>query len=246
MLYLCAHRRRPGIAYHSQLLRRGPRFNSATPAVIADAIPSALWHLMVVHVVNARRVHIGYRAVIVQLPIVPIGSVIATTRISIAVIDATVVADVGSPITRVPVIISVVVAPPWRSPQGTDIGGHDPCARDPIISGVRVVPVPGSPNVIVAGSGRLRVIGKRGRRFRSLNRLVGGIVLIVIRRVIRIARWRWLRLGIVLLRRSEVSVRRISISNRGSLIAGRGGLTGRRCSLIRGRSRLILRTLASS
>jgi hypothetical protein len=185
VLDLSAHWRSTRVAHHSQLLSRGPRLDSATPAVVTDAIAAVFPHLIVVNVVDGRG-HVGHRAVVVQSAVIPISAVIATARISIAVVDAAVVTNVRTPVARVPMVVAVIVAPPGRRPKRTYVRSHNPRAGYPVITGAGIAPVAWRPNVIVAGSGRLAVLGKRGRRFGGLDRLLVGGILIVILGIVRI------------------------------------------------------------
>ncbi len=174
--------------HHRQLLWRGPRLNSAAPAVVADPIAAVVWHLIVVNIVNDVDVNIRYRAVVVQPALIPIGAVIAAAGISITVIDAAIVADVRTPVARVPMVVPAIKTPPRRRPECIYIRGEHPRSRNPIITGVCIAPGTGRPNVIVARSGRLGVVGEGRRRFGSLDGLFVGIALIVILRIGRINR----------------------------------------------------------
>jgi hypothetical protein len=175
-LNLSAHGRDPRIMHHGQLLWRGPRLNSAAPAVVADPIAAVVWHLVVVDIVNDVDVNVRYRPVVAKPALIPIGAIIPAAGISIAVIDAAIVADVRTPITRVPMVVPVVETPPGRRPECIYVRGHHPRSRNPIITGVRIAPVTGRPNVIVARSGRLTVLGEGRRRLGGLDGLFVGIV----------------------------------------------------------------------
>jgi hypothetical protein len=180
MLHLRSHRRCPGIANHSLLLRRRPSLDSTSAAVVADPIPSAVRHLVVVNMVNSGRIHIRYRTVIFHSAVVPISAVVAAARISITVIDAAIVSDVRTPIATVPMVGATIVTPPGRRPERAHIRGHDPSAGNPVITGACIAPVAGRPNVIVAGSGRLIVFRQRRRRLRRFDGLIVGGILCVL------------------------------------------------------------------
>ncbi len=242
VLYLRSHRRCARLMRYGQLLRSGPRINSATPAVVTDPVMPPMRHRMVVNIVDSRGIHVRHRAIIVKPAVIPIGAIIAAARVSIAVIDAAIVADVRTPIAGMPEISTVIVAPPWRRPERTYPRRQHPRAGNPVIARVGVIPVTRCPNVIVAGGWRLRVIGKRRRRFGGLHRLFVRGVLIVIGRIIaggrRITlsgwghrrRLRWLRsvLRSVLARRSEISIGRVSVRNIRRLGCGNRILRGLR------------------
>src|SRR6202167_345750 len=175
---------------------RGPRLYPATPTVVTDAMALIVRHLIVVNVVNDRGINVRYRPVVVNPALIPVSTVISTSRVSKAIIDAAVETDVRTPITRVPMVISVIVAPPgWRRKR-TYRRSHDPGAGNPIITGVRVAPRTRRPNVIVAWSRRLAVLGKRWRGFGSLDGLVVGRALIVILRIAGITRRRRRRIAL--------------------------------------------------
>lgn len=99
MLNLSSDRRYPGITHHRQLLARGPSLDPTAPAVVTDAIASVIIRdIVVVEIANPGGIHISDRAVIVNRTVIPISAVVASAGISIAVIDAAVVADMRSPI----------------------------------------------------------------------------------------------------------------------------------------------------
>ncbi len=187
MLHLSGNRGCPPIANHCCFLRRGTSFNSASSTVVAHPAAPALRNAVVVNILNSRRVYIRHRAVVIHPAVVPVSSVVATAGISETVIDAAVVADMRTPVARVPVIVAVVEAPPGRCPERTHIRRQNPSSGNPVITGVRITPVAGRPNVVVAGSGRLAVIRKRRRWFGSFYRLIVGSILIVVLSTVRIA-----------------------------------------------------------
>ena len=102
MLNLRAYRRRPGIMHHGQLLRRGPGIDSPAPAVVTDAVAAICSARVVVDIVNNRRYLHLLPTVIVNRAIVPISAIIATARISETIVHAAIVANVRTPVARVP------------------------------------------------------------------------------------------------------------------------------------------------
>jgi hypothetical protein len=187
-LNLSADWRDPWIAHHRQFLWRGPRLDSAAPAVVANPVAPVVRDLIVVNIMSDVDVDVRYRPVVVEPALIPIGAVIAAAGISIPVIDAAIVADVRTPIARVPMVVPTIETPPRRRPERIYIRGQNPRSGNPIVTSVRIAPGTGRPYVIVARSGRLAVIGERRRGFRSLDGLFVGIVLIVILRIRRIDR----------------------------------------------------------
>ncbi len=102
MLNLRGYGRRSGTPRHSQFLRRGTRVHSAASAIKTDMIAAAAWRVVIVNIVNDAWIHVRYRAVVVHIAVIPIAAVVATARVSIAVIDAAIVPNMRSPIAAVP------------------------------------------------------------------------------------------------------------------------------------------------
>jgi len=109
----------------------------------------------------------------------PVTALVADADISKSVVDAAIVADVGSPVTAVKAIAVVVVTPVAGCPESTLIGSLNPYAGYPVVSALAPGPVAGCPEIVVAGGLGLFVVGKRrGRLIRVFDRLiaVAGIV----------------------------------------------------------------------
>jgi len=237
--------------HHSQLLRRRPRIDSATSAVKADPAAASVRHLVVVNIMNGGGINICHGAVIGKPALIPICAVVATPRVSIAVIDAAVVTNMRTPVTRVPVVVSVVVAPPGRRPERSYIRGKHPHPGDPIIAVARIIPVTGRPNIVVAGGGRLAVIGKGRRRFRSFDRLfIRGVLfvsLLVTRGIVVVTGKRCivLRRGCKVLRRRrrDRRLRLVAGLVTGLLSRGQIAVSGVTVGNICGLIRWILRSL---
>ena len=128
---------------------------------------------------NNGNIYVGHRAVIVQRAIIPIRAVIAMARISETVVDAAIESNVRPPVARVPLIDVIVISPPRRRPERAHIRGHNPRAGNPVIVGIGISPIAWRPNVIVAGSRRLAVIGKRRRRLGGFHGLCVGSLIVV-------------------------------------------------------------------
>jgi hypothetical protein len=225
--------------HHGQLRRRGSQIDSAAPTVVTNPSAAIVWHLIVVNVVNDRNIHICYGAVVVNCIVPPISAVITAARVSIAVVDAAIKTNTRCPEAPVPSVDVILIAPPRRRPQRTHIRSQHPRAGHPVITGAGIAPSTGRPNVILAGSGRLGVLGERRRRLRGLNRLLVGGELIVIRgEVVRIARGgRGLRWLVGLIVRRQISAGGICAGGWHRLIGRRRRLTGwRRCLISWGRS----------
>jgi len=182
MLDLRGYRRGAPVTHDGQFLRRGPRVDSTAPTVIAGAAAVIVRHRIFIDIVNDRSVHIRDRGVVVNAVVVPVRALIAAARISEAVINAAIIADVRTPVARVPMVIAIIETPIRRRPQRTHVRRQHPRTRNPVITRARIAPVTRGPHIVVTGSRRLAVIGKRRRRVRRLDRLIAGGILIVIRR----------------------------------------------------------------
>src|SRR5690349_8223203 len=97
------------------------------------------------------------------MSVTPVATVVAVAGITIAVIDATVVADFGCPVTVIPVveIVVVVVRPIAGRPVKVWLGWLHPGAWDPVITNIAPVPITWHPDKVFARTGRLLINGKR-------------------------------------------------------------------------------------
>jgi hypothetical protein len=221
MLNLRGYRSYPRIARYRQFRSGGPRIDSSAPAVVTDPVAAVIRHRIIVHISDGLGIHIRNRTVVINDTVVPIGAIITAARISIAVVDAAIEANVRTPVSCVPQISAVFISPPRRRPERTHPGSHYPGAGNPVITGIRIIPIPGRPNVIVPGTWRLAVIGKGRRRFRSFDRLLvrargGSRFRVIVRLIVSLGNWS--RRIADLAHRRQVSVCRISIGDIGSLI----------------------------
>src|SRR5208283_4825123 len=77
--------------------------NSTLAAVVTDMVHCGVVDYgLVVNIVNVRDVHVVHRAVVVEGPVIPISAFIADTTIAEAVVDATVEADMRTPVAFIP------------------------------------------------------------------------------------------------------------------------------------------------
>src|ERR1700674_3213731 len=84
--------------------------SSTSATVIADMVHCGVVDYgLVVNIVNVRDVHVVHRAVVVESSVIPISTLIADTTIAEAVVDATVEADMRTPVAAIP---SIGVAAP--------------------------------------------------------------------------------------------------------------------------------------
>jgi hypothetical protein len=101
-------------------------------------------------------------AVVVEVVSVPVAAVIAVSGIAEAVVDASVEADVETPVAAAPSPTVVIPAPVAGGPEGSVVGWRAPCSGDPVVAGGSPVPVAGGPDVVWCGSYGLVVDGERG------------------------------------------------------------------------------------
>jgi hypothetical protein len=160
MLPLLDHRRCPRIARNGHLRCAGPCINPAAPSVIAGARASRIRHRVVVDV-HIRVGHIGDRAVVGNAAVSPIRAVVAATRVAEAVVDPAIESDVRTPVPHMLPISVALITPPRRRPQRANPRSRHPRSRHPVIVVVGVVPVARRPDVILARTRRLAVLGKR-------------------------------------------------------------------------------------
>jgi hypothetical protein len=143
----------------------------------------------------------------------PVAALVPDTDITKAVVNAAIVADVGTPVAAVKAVAVVVVAPVAGGPESALVGSLNPDAGDPVIAALTPGPVAGRPEIAVAGILRLFVVGQGRRRligvFDWLNAvagIVGSLVVILVGALVVGAsriRWRsalpggigWLRRG---------------------------------------------------
>ena len=95
--------------------------NSTRP-VVTDAVDCCVGIVddcVVVNIVHNRRVHVVDRPVVIEAIAIPIAALIAVTRIAVPVVDASVIADVTTPVAPVVRVAppAVVVVPEAGGPQ---------------------------------------------------------------------------------------------------------------------------------
>src|ERR1019366_2404102 len=138
--------------------------NSPIAAVIADMVyRGVVDNGFVVNIVNVRDVHVIHRAVVVEGSVVPISAFIAETTIAEAVVDATVEADMRTPVAFIPGVGVAAPSPITRSPEEANFGSHRPRTRHPEVAFIPVSPVAGRPQITVGGGHGLLVNWQRGR-----------------------------------------------------------------------------------
>ena len=98
-------------------------------------------------------------AVVPEAAAAPVSAVETDAEVAEAVVDAAVVADVGSPVAGVPEVSVVAVAPVAGRPESAGVGSENPGARNPFVTLAGPYPVAGRPDIAVAGGGWLFVVG---------------------------------------------------------------------------------------
>ena len=171
MLDLRSHGRRVLFAARRHFRRPGPHLDTALAAIEANATAAAMVvaDRMVIDVAVDGDVNVVNRAVVVKVAAVPVAALVADADIAEAIIDAAVVADVRAPVATVEAVAMVMEAPVAGRPESAGVGSLNPCAGHPIVAAPAPGPIAGSPQVVVAGSLRLIVVGQRRRR-------LGGII----------------------------------------------------------------------
>ena len=152
---------------NGELLRGRARGDAARAPVIADAI----YGPVVDHspVIDVGDVHVGnvvHRTVVVKAPSTPLTAVKPRAGVAVAIVDAAVEPDVGSPVAGIENIAASDPAPIGRRPEESHPGWSNPDAGHPVVViDARIPgPVAGGPDVAVAGDDRLRVDGQGRRR----------------------------------------------------------------------------------
>jgi hypothetical protein len=171
---LCSDGSGVALVHGSDFCRAWLNVYAAVAAVVADAV-GGLRGVMDVVVDNGALVviadagaYVGDGAVVIEVVSLPVASEEAEADVAEAVIDATVEADVRTPVSAVEAVVSAAPAPVGRCPESAIVGWRNPLAGNPVVAVVAPRPVAGSPEIVGVGSGRLVVFRKRRRG------LVGG------------------------------------------------------------------------
>jgi hypothetical protein len=117
-----------------------------------------------IDIVNHIDVDVVDRAVVVEVPAAPVATLIADADIAESVIDATIVADMWTPVATIETVMMMPVAPVTGSPERTLVRSLHPNAGHPIVSRRRIGPIAGSPEIVIARSRGLVVVRQRRRR----------------------------------------------------------------------------------
>ena len=146
------------------------RIGSTVAAVVADAVHARIVDdRLVVRVMNDRGVYVHDRGVVEELPSLPVSALKASAHVSESIKNATVEADLVSPIASVPDVNAVAPSPISRSPQETDFGRENPRARHPVVVTIGIVPSPiaGRPEIAFTRTDGLYVNRQKRRSNRD-------------------------------------------------------------------------------
>lgn len=147
------------------------RVGSTIAAVVADAIHARIVDdRLVVRVMNDRGVYAHDRGVVEEPALLPVSTLEARAHVPESIKNATVEADLFSPIASVPDVTAVAPSPISRRPQETNFGRENPGARHPVVVAIVTVPSPiaGRPEIAFARTDGLYV--HRQKRWRNRDR----------------------------------------------------------------------------
>jgi len=174
MLNLCGHRGAEALPPRRHFGSGRTSLDAAASTVITDPC-ARRGNVVVIHIVHVRHVHIGNRAVVIDGAVFPVATVVAVAGVAESVIDSTVEADIRAPVPGMKDVVISRVRPVRRRPERSLVRGQHPRSWDPIVTSLRVGPVAGIPDVVLAGTWRLTVFRERRRRFRRLRGLLATI-----------------------------------------------------------------------
>jgi hypothetical protein len=182
-LSLRGDRPRVGLVHRGKLGRAWGHIHAAVAAVVADAVRGArgvvdvvVDHLAVVDVRDVAHVVDG--AVVVEVVPAPVTAEVADADVTEAVVNASIEADVGSPVAVMVAIVAAVPAPVGRGPERSIVGRRAPNAGNPVVAVRPPGPVTRCPEIVGVGVRRLIVLGqRRGRLIAFVHSLLpGGLV----------------------------------------------------------------------
>jgi len=115
---------------------------------------------------NDRGVYVHDRGVVEEAAPLPVSALKASAHVSESIENATVEADLLSPVASIPEVDAVAPAPISWSPQEADLGRENPRARYPVVVAIVIVPSPiaGRPEIALARTDGLYVHREKRRR----------------------------------------------------------------------------------
>ena len=145
---------------HRLFLSRWTPVDPTVAAVVTDPVHCGVVdHRGVVNIVNLGDVDVVHRTVVVKLSVLPASAFIAVTKVSVAVTDPAIETYLRTPVAIIEDLSVADPTPIGWSPEQTGFRSHYPCARHPVVIVVGVGPVPGCPEITIAGTKRLLVDG---------------------------------------------------------------------------------------
>ena len=132
-------------------------------------------HGMLIDVMHDCDIHIVEGAVVVEMAASPVAALVTEADVAKAVIDATIKADVRTPIAMVKAVAVVTVSPVTGRPESAFVRSLNPHTGNPIVACRRISPVAGGPEITVAGSWRLVVVGQGRRRLGSIGHRLNAV-----------------------------------------------------------------------
>ena len=155
MLHLHERRWRVGLVTERGFPRGRLNHDTARAAVIAAAMfrsgVVAAGSVVFVRHVDAAEIVIG--AVVVVRMILPVAAAVAAAAVSVSVVDAAVVADLGAPVAGVPEVAARAEDPISGCPDQVVRRGLHPGGGHPVIAVRRIGPESGGPEVAGGGHG---------------------------------------------------------------------------------------------
>jgi len=108
---------------------------------------------------NDRGVYVHDRGVVKEVASSPVSALKASAHVAESIKNATVEADLFSPVASVPEVNSVAPSPISRSPKETNFGRESPRAGNPVVVTIVIVPSPiaGRPQIARARTDGLYV-----------------------------------------------------------------------------------------
>jgi hypothetical protein len=146
--------------------RSGLRARSAAAAVVTDSgLAVIVDDRLVVDIRYVRRADINDRAVIEEVPALPIAALVASAAVAIAIVDAAIKSDLRPPVACMPNENGTYGCPVSRRPQVVGLRRLDPGAGYPVVVLNVIAPGPVSrhPEVPVSRNRRLLIYRELGR-----------------------------------------------------------------------------------
>ncbi len=145
----------------------------AAGAVVADAVLHVHHgHVVLIHGVDGIDVDPVHDTVVVEAVAVPVAAGVAVAGVAEAIGNASIEADVATPITVIEAVAVAFPAPVGWGPESTVVGGRNPGSGNPVVAAIAVVPVAGGPLIVGIGKLGLLVDGERGRGLLGVDGLL--------------------------------------------------------------------------